>query len=119
MLQLRYLFILFIALISFSAMAQKDPQAKVILDLLGQKVKQSKGIMVNIQLTTKNNKGKSMGTKSINLKMKGDKYLLHEGKMEILCDGLSIYNYDVSYGGSRLSRSFGWKFILSDRHRKR
>ena len=94
MLQLRYLFILFIALISFSAMAQKDPQAKVILDLLGQKVKQSKGIMVNIQLTTKNNKGKSMGTKSINLKMKGDKYLLHEGKMEILCDGLSIYNFD-------------------------
>lgn len=102
MLQLRYLFILFIALISFPALAQKDPQAKVILDQLGQKVKQSKGVMVNIQLTTKNNKGKSMGAKSINLKMKGDKYLLHEGKMEILCDGLSIYNFD---GVNSISKS--------------
>ena len=91
---MRYLFILFIAFVSLTAMAQKDPQAKVILDQLGQKVKQSKGILVNIQLTTKNNKGKSMGVKSINLKMKGDKYLLHEGKMEILCDGLRIYNFD-------------------------
>ena len=43
-----------------------------------------------------------MGTKSINLKMKGDKYLLHEGKMEILCDGLSIYNFD---GVNSISKS--------------
>jgi outer membrane lipoprotein-sorting protein len=102
MLQLRYLFIFFLALISFSAFAQKDPQAKVILDQLGQKVKQSKGILVNIQLSTKNNKGKSMGEKSIKLKMKGDKYLLNEGKMEILCDGLSIYNFD---GANSISKS--------------
>jgi hypothetical protein len=99
---MRYLFILFIALISLPVLAQKDPQAKVILDQLGQKVKLSKGILVNIQLSTKNNKGKSMGTKSINLKMKGEKYLLHEGKMEILCDGLSIYNFD---GANSISKS--------------
>ena len=99
---MRYLFILFIALISLPSLAQKDPQAKVILDQLGQKVKQSKGILVNIQLSTKNNKGKSMGAKSINLKMKGDKYLLHEGKMEILCDGLSTYNFD---GVNSISKS--------------
>ncbi|MCX6289291.1 MAG: outer-membrane lipoprotein carrier protein LolA [Bacteroidetes bacterium] len=99
---MRYLFILFIALISLPVLAQKDPQAKVILDQLGQKVKLSKGILVNIQLSTKNNKGKSMGTKSINLKMKGEKYLLNEGKMEILCDGLSIYNFD---GANSISKS--------------
>ena len=66
---MRYLFILFIALISLQSLAQKDPQAKVLLDQLGQKVKQSKGILVKIQLSTKNNKGKSMGAKSVNLKM--------------------------------------------------
>ena len=99
---MRYLFILFIALISLPVLAQKDPQAKVILDQLGQKAKLSKGILVNIQLSTKNNKGKSMGTKSINLKMKGEKYLLNEGKMEILCDGLSIYNFD---GANSISKS--------------
>lgn len=89
---MRYLFILFIALVSIPAMSQKDPQAKVLLDQLGQKVKQSKGILVKIQLSTKNNKGKSMGAKSINLKMKGDKYLLNEGKMKILSfvDGIQF-----------------------------
>jgi hypothetical protein len=97
---MRYLFILFIALISLPSLAQKDPQAKALLDQLGQKVKQSKGILVNIQLSTKNNKGKSMGEKSIKLKMKGDKYLLNEGKMEILCDGLSIYNFDGGVGSN-------------------
>ena len=99
---MRYLFILFIALISLPSLAQKDPQAKALLDQLGQKVKQSKGILVNIQLSTKNNKGKSMGAKSIKLKMKGDKYLLNEGKMEILCDGLIIYNFD---GVNTISKS--------------
>jgi len=99
---MRYLFILFIALISLPSLAQKDPQAKALLDQLGQKVKQSKGILVNIQLSTKNNKGKSMGEKSIKLKMKGDKYLLNEGKMEILCDGLIIYNFD---GVNTISKS--------------
>jgi hypothetical protein len=34
--------------------------------------------------------------------MKGDKYLLNEGKMEILCDGLSIYNFD---GANSISKS--------------
>ena len=99
---MRYLFILFIALISLPSLAQKDPQAKALLDQLGQKVKQSKGILVNIQLRTKNNKGKSMGAKSIKLKMKGNKYLLNEGKMEILCDGVSIYNFD---GVNSISKS--------------
>jgi outer membrane lipoprotein-sorting protein len=99
---MRYILILFIGLISTNSWAQKDPQAKALLDQLGLKVKQAKGILVNIQLSTKNNKGKSMGAKSINLKMKGDKYLLHEGKMEILCDGLSIYNFD---GVNSISKS--------------
>ena len=64
--------------------------------------KKVKGILVNITLTSKNNKGKSMGTKQIALQMKGDKYLLKEGKMEILCDGLNIYNFD---GANSISKS--------------
>lgn len=91
---MRYILIVFIGLITTNSWAQKDPLAKTLLDQLGQKVKVSKGILVNIQLITKNNKGKSMGAKSIRLQMKGEKYLLNEGKMEILCDGSSIYNFD-------------------------
>lgn len=81
-------------LLTLSVSAQKDAVAKQLLDLIGAKVKASKGILVNITLTSKNNKGKTLGAKQIALQMKGDKYLLKEGKMEILCDGVNIYNFD-------------------------
>jgi outer membrane lipoprotein-sorting protein len=87
---------------TFQLQAQKDPNAKAILDKVGSKVKMSKGILVKIQLVSKNNKGKALGTKMIQLKMKGEKYLLNEGKSEILCDGTSIYNFD---GANTITRS--------------
>lgn len=99
---MRFVFILFIALITTQVQAQKDPQAKLLLDQMGTKVKQAKGILVSIQLISKNSKGKAMGTKSINLKMKGDKYLLKQGVMEVICDGANIYNFD---GVSSISKS--------------
>jgi outer membrane lipoprotein carrier protein len=88
--------------LSLTVSAQKDAVAKQILDQIGAKVKASKGILVNITLTSKNNKGKTLGAKQIALQMKGDKYLLKEGKMEILCDGLNIYNFD---GVNSISKS--------------
>jgi outer membrane lipoprotein-sorting protein len=87
---------------SLTVSAQKDAVAKQLLDQIGAKVKASKGILVNITLTSKNNKGKTLGAKQIDLQMKGDKYLLKEGKMEILCDGVNIYNFD---GVNSISKS--------------
>ncbi len=99
---MRYLLV-FTALLLFSNLnAQKDPQAKALLDQIGAKVKQAKGILVSIQLISKNNKGKALGTKSINLKMKGDKYYMQQGTMEIVCDGANIYNFD---GANSISKS--------------
>ena len=99
---MRIVFIFLLSLFSFLGQAQKDLNAKAILDKVGDKVKMSKGIMVKIQLVSKNNKGKALGTKMIQLKMKGEKYLLNEGKLEILCDGTSIYNFD---GANTISKS--------------
>ncbi|MEN9701109.1 MAG: hypothetical protein RIR55_424 [Bacteroidota bacterium] len=99
---MKQLLILAAALSFSNVQAQKDPQAKALLDQMGAKVKQAKGILVNIQLTSKNNTGKALGTKIINLKMKGEKYLLQQGAMEIVCDGASIYNFD---GVSSISKS--------------
>ena len=87
-------FLSVLTLLTLSVSAQKDAVAKQLLDQIGAKVKASKGILVNITLTSKNNKGKTLGAKQIALQMKGDKYLLKEGKMEILCDGVNIYNFD-------------------------
>jgi outer membrane lipoprotein carrier protein len=100
---MRYLLLLLASLLFFSGLqAQKDPAAKSILDQIGAKVKEAKGILVSIQLISKNNKGKALGTKLINLKMKGDKYLLQQGAMEIVCDGANIYNFD---GANSISKS--------------
>lgn len=99
---MKYILII-VALFSFhSIQAQKDQQAKALLDQIGLKVKQAKGILVNIQLISKNNKGKALGTKAINLKMKGEKYLLKQGAIEIVCDGTNIYNFD---GANSISKS--------------
>jgi len=95
-------FILLAFLTSLTLNAQKDASAKAILDQMGAKVKDSKGILVSIQMVSKNSQGKAMGTKQINLKMKGDKYYLKQGLMEILCDGKTIYNFD---GANTISKS--------------
>jgi len=99
---MRYLLIALFSVIGLQGIAQKDSKAKEVLDQMGLKVKQARGILANIQLISKNNKGKALGTKSITLKMKGEKYLLHQGKMEILCDGKNIYNFD---GANSISKS--------------
>jgi len=99
---MKYIIIIFSLFLVQSVQAQKDPQAKALLDQIGVKVKQSKGILASIQLISKNNKGKALGTKSINLKMKGDKYLLKQGAVEIVCDGVNIYNFD---GANSISKS--------------
>jgi len=99
---MRYLFLITSFLMVITAHAQKDAQAKVILDQMGVKVKEAKGIQVSIQLISKNSQGKALGTKNINLKMKGDRYLLQQGAMEIVCDGTTVYNFD---GVNSISKS--------------
>jgi outer membrane lipoprotein-sorting protein len=99
---MRIPFIFLAFFVCLSTFAQKDPSAKVILDQIGAKVKNSKGILVSIQMVSKNSQGKALGTKQISLKMKGDKYYLKQGLMEILCDGLIIYNFD---GVNTISKS--------------
>jgi outer membrane lipoprotein-sorting protein len=91
---MRIPFIFLAFFVCLSTFAQKDPSAKAILDQMGVKVKNSKGIIVSLQLVSKNSQGKALGTKQISLKMKGDKYYLKQGVMEILCDGKIIYNFD-------------------------
>ena len=99
---MRYLFAFLLSAIMLSASAQKDPQAKLILDQMGAKVKAAKGIQANIQLVSKNNKGKALGTKLISLKMKGERYILKQDAVEIICDGSTVYNFD---GANSISKS--------------
>jgi outer membrane lipoprotein carrier protein len=61
---------------------------------VGAKVKASKGATAKCILTSFTSKGKSTGSQTISLQMKGEKYLLTQGKTEIICDGKDVYRYD-------------------------
>jgi outer membrane lipoprotein-sorting protein len=81
-------------MLSGSAFSQNDPAAKKVLDAVGNKVKAAKGITANCTLSSFTSKGKPNGSQSISLQMKGEKYLLNQGKTEIICDGKDVYRFD-------------------------
>ena len=74
--------------------AQNDPNAKKILDAVSAKVKSFKGITGTFTIKSITSKGKDNGTKTGNISIKGQKYILKQGKTEIICDAVKIYNYD-------------------------
>ena len=76
--------------------AQNDPAAKKVIEAFGNKVKSSKGITASFTLNSITSKGRSAGSKILALSMRGDKYVLKQGKTEIICDGKSVYNFDGS-----------------------
>lgn len=89
-----YLFtIAFTALIT-APFAQNDISAKKILDGVSNKVKTYQTISANFSVKSFTSRGKSNGTKTGTILIKGQKYFLKEGKNEIVNDGAKIYNYD-------------------------
>ena len=74
--------------------AQNDSNAKKVLDAVSNKVKSFKGVSANFTIKSVSSKGKDNGVKSGTISIKGQKYLLKQGKNEIICDGTNIFNYD-------------------------
>ncbi len=86
-------FILALLMCQF-AFSQNDPNAKTVLDGVSAKVKGFKGISASFSIKSVSSKGKDNGTKTGSISIKGQKYLLKQGKNEIICDGVTIYNFD-------------------------
>jgi outer membrane lipoprotein carrier protein len=72
----------------------QDAAAKKVLDAVSAKVKAAKGITAGFTITSTTSKGKSNGTKTGNISIKGQKYFLKQAKMEIISDGKTVWNYD-------------------------
>ena len=89
-----YACFLYLFAFTLSAFSQNDPAAKKVLDEVGAKVKTAKGISANCTLSSFTSKGKANGSQTISLQMKGEKYLLNQGKTEIICDGSNVYRFD-------------------------
>jgi outer membrane lipoprotein carrier protein len=88
------LIIVFLAILNFSF--AQDPAAKKVLDGVSAKVKGLKGITANFAIQSVTSKGKSNGTKSGSISIKGQKYFLKQGRTEIISDGKTVWNYDGS-----------------------
>ena len=94
---MKRLFTLLIATAAFVNFSfAQDAAAKKVLDGVSAKVKAAKGITAKFTITSTTSKGKSNGTKTGTISIKGQKYLLKQGKMEIISDGKTIWNYDGS-----------------------
>jgi len=74
--------------------AQNDKAAKKVLDAVSSKIKTLKAITATFTLQSISSKGKNNGTKVGTVSLMGQKYTMKQNKVEIICDGTKIYNYD-------------------------
>ena len=77
-------------------MGNNDPDAKKILDAVSAKFKSFKGVQAKFSLNIESAAGKSLGTKTGIVYMKGNKYHVTITGQEIFCDGSNISTYDKS-----------------------
>jgi outer membrane lipoprotein-sorting protein len=88
------LFLLSLVFVISQSFAQNDPAAKKVLDAVSAKVRSLKSIVTTFSIRQLTSKGKDNGTKTGQISVKGQKYLLKQGRMEVICDGAKTYNYD-------------------------
>lgn len=87
------LLILVLSVITTSGFAQGDVKAKAILNKVSNNLKALKSMKANFKISIKNKAGKSQGSKSGTVMMKGDKYRVKISGQEIICDAENIWTY--------------------------
>ncbi|MEP6676617.1 MAG: outer membrane lipoprotein carrier protein LolA [Ferruginibacter sp.] len=75
-------------------MGNSDPDAKKVLDAVSAKFKTYKYVTAKFNLKIENSGGKSIGSKTGTVQMKGSKYHVVLTDQEIFCDGNSVWTYD-------------------------
>ena len=73
-----------------------DPNAKIILDAVSARFKTFKTVTAKFTLKIENSAGKTEGSKSGTVIMKGTKYHINVTGQELFCDGVNIWTYDKS-----------------------
>jgi len=93
---MKRIFLCFLAILPMviSVNAQNDPAAKKILDGVSAKIKNFKAVTATFSLKSITSKGTNNGVRTGSVSLKGQKYIMKQGKVEIICDGSKIYNYD-------------------------
>lgn len=77
-------------------LGKSDPDAKKILDNVSAKFKTYKSVVAAFSLKIQNAAGKTLGSKTGVVNMKGSKYRVSISGQEIYSDGSNIWTYDKS-----------------------
>ena len=77
-------------------MGSSDPEGKKVLDAVSAKFKTFKSVQAKFNLKVENASGKSVGSKSGTVYMKGSKYRISVTGQEIYSDGSNVWTYDKS-----------------------
>jgi outer membrane lipoprotein-sorting protein len=83
-----------LSLVAYSATAQNDPKAKKILDEVSSRLKSYKGINAGFSLISKSRAGKINNNAAGKILIKGNKYYIRQGAVEIFSDGNKTWNYN-------------------------
>lgn len=78
------------------AQTQSDPEAKKVLDAVSAKFRTYKAPQASFTYQVENAQGKVLSSKKGTVNMKGNKYKVTMGTMEIFSDGRTSWNYDKS-----------------------
>lgn len=89
-----YAFVLVFFVFTQFVSAQKDPNAKAILDKMSANIKNAKGATANFSYAVKNKKGESQGAAQGKLIVSGNKYYIKQGDNEIISNGTQLWSYD-------------------------
>jgi outer membrane lipoprotein carrier protein len=90
------LFFLTITIGTVSAQGKNDPDAKKLLDAVTTKFKSFKSVQAKFTLKIENAAGKTLGSKTGTVYMKGLKYRIDITGQNIYCDGVNVSTYDPS-----------------------
>lgn len=90
-----YAFVLLLAaFLSAQAQTKSDPEAKKVLDAVSAKFRTFKSPQATFTYQVENAQGKVLSTKKGAVNMKGNKYKVTMGGMEIFSDGRTSWNLD-------------------------
>ena len=86
------------------SLGTSDPNAKKLLDAVSAKFKTYKSVQAKFSLKIENSAGKSLGTKTGTVYMKGSKYRISVTGQEIFSDGSTVWTLDKASNEVTISK---------------
>ena len=89
-----YFLLVALSVLTITANAQNDQNAKKVLDGVSAKLKTFKGVAADFTYVSKGRSGKTNSSVNGKINIKGEKYYIRQGATEIFSNGAKTWNYN-------------------------